>query len=202
ETGSLELDDTRAGNRGAGTCVSGEGQVLNYRMISLLFSGLLVAILTGRGIEPAEITEEPVSQENPDVYAKTTEESMQAHETSRAATADPSPASLRPDDTDDTEPDDYDSANNSSSGDGEEEEDDSLSGRPSNTNQDGKKKQKTIPSDIKEGVALAVCDPETPPTPLFEDDIPSVLELEVEDLQKLPEKTNTVESTSDSGEDS
>ncbi|KAI1883692.1 hypothetical protein AGOR_G00234170 [Albula goreensis] len=58
-----------------------------------------------------------------------------------------------------------------------------------------KKKNKTkLSVDIKEEEGLAGCEAEKIPTPVFDDDIPSVLELEMEDLEKWAVKTDPGET--------
>ncbi|XP_061106788.1 transmembrane protein 154-like [Conger conger] len=165
-------------------------------MTLLLFVGLLVAILAGRGT----------------VFAQTTGESTLGHETPEG-------------DNDDTESDDLDASNFESSGNGREGEDISQAVKLFNDTNDSyvhcgagncqlgiiilvivvlliavavalviflcqRRKKKTVPSEIKEEEALTTCDAGTAPTPMFDDDIPSVLELEMEDLQKLAVNTD------------
>ncbi|XP_036406603.1 transmembrane protein 154-like isoform X2 [Megalops cyprinoides] len=64
-----------------------------------------------------------------------------------------------------------------------------------------RQKNKTPPADVREEEFLAGCD-EKIPTPRFEEDIPSVLELEMEDLDKWAVKQDSGGTATDSGRES
>ncbi|KAJ8382690.1 hypothetical protein SKAU_G00034680 [Synaphobranchus kaupii] len=186
-------------------------------MTPLLLVGLLTATLAGRGTVLAETTEGPVLGENPGVYAKTTEESMPTHLPTGG-------------DDDDTETDDFTNNEPLGSEEGsgvtvQRELNDVQMSADRKTVPIYKiiipivllalflvaavtlviflrrrKKKKTIPSDMKEEDALAACDAEMAPTPMFDDDIPSVQELEMEDLQNWAVKTDSAGETSSASE--
>ncbi|XP_035280881.1 transmembrane protein 154-like isoform X2 [Anguilla anguilla] len=201
-------------------------------MSSLLLAGLLVVFLAGRCTVLADVTEKPVLQENPDVNTKTPEESLPTEEypeddddNETDSTDSPNNESSGDGEAGNaTRPDTR--LNRACDTDLHDVE------KPAECKAGlahsviipivlvtllivvvvivviflcRRRKKKTIPCDVKEEEALAACDAGTLPIPMFDDDIPSVLELEMEDLQKLDGKTDSLaagETASASGMES
>ncbi|XP_064200507.1 transmembrane protein 154-like isoform X2 [Anguilla rostrata] len=198
-------------------------------MSSLLLAGLLVVFLAGRCTVLADVTEKPVLQENPDVSTKTPEESLSTQEYPEDYDDDEADGTDSPNNESSgdgeagnaTRPDTR--SNRACDTDLHDVE------KPAECKAGlthsviisivlvtllivvvvivviflcQRRKRKTIPCDVKEEEALAACDAGTLPVPMFDDDIPSVLELEMEDLQKLDGETDTGETASASGMES